>query len=120
MKSPPRSLWILAVALAGLSLSCKDDATSPRFTAEEAFSRSSDVTTQITFSLEAINGAIEITGSDSATQVTATGFRRVTADTQQEADDALPDLEVEMTSSSETILLKTIQPKNSAGKNYEV
>jgi len=119
MKRPP-ALSVLVIALAGLSMNCKDDSASPRFTAEESFSLGSDVTTQTAFRLEGINGEIEVTGSDTATQVTATGFRRITADTQQEADDALPDLQVEMTSTTEEVLLKTLQPKNSAGKNYEV
>ena len=113
-------LLVVAISLVGSFLGCDDDTTSPRFIAEEPFSYGSDVTTQTAFRLEGINGEVDVIGSDTATRVTATGVRRVTADTQQEADDRLPDIEIEMTSTSDEILIKTDHPVNVSGRNYIV
>lgn len=116
MRVSGRSLLILMCLLLG----CEGDLVSPRFTAEEPFTLDSGVTTQTSFRLEGINGDITITGSASAPTVTATGFRRVMAASQEEADDRLPDIQVTLTASPGEILLKTDHPKGGPSLTYTV
>ena len=103
-----------------LVLGCNDDLTSLRYTAEDPLDLQTVATTQTSFRLEGINGEIRITGSSSAVGVTVTGYRRVNADSQEEADERLSDITVGLTSTQDEILLKTKHPKSGPGWNYIV
>jgi len=116
MRVSGRSLLVLTCLLLG----CEVNPASPRFTALDPFTFESGVTTQVSFRLEDLNGDVTVTGSASASTVTATGFRRVTAASQEEADDRLPDIRVAMTATSDEILLEADHPGSGPGWTYAV
>jgi DUF4097 and DUF4098 domain-containing protein YvlB len=72
------------------------------------------------FTLNGINGTIDITGSSTADTIHVWGVRKVESDTQNDADTHLDDLQVEVTNTPPTLRIETDQPNNSNGRNYEV
>lgn len=116
MRVSGRSLLVLTCLLLG----CEVNPASPRFTALDPFTLESGVTTQVSFRLEDLNGDVTVTGNASASTVTAAGFRRVSATSQEEADDRLPDVQVAMTATPDEIQLKIDHPGSGPGWTYAV
>jgi DUF4097 and DUF4098 domain-containing protein YvlB len=110
------SAFLLLVCLV---IGCEND-VAPRFTAEEPLDLESEVTTQTSFRLENINGAISITGSATASGIAVTGKRRTVADTQEEADDRISDILVTLTATPDEVLLKTDHPEGGPRVTYAV
>ena len=70
--------------------------------------------------IEAINGSIEINGNPAANSVIIEGEKRVGADSLADAVEHLAELEVRVTDLGTEVLVETIQPRLSGGRNYEV
>lgn len=70
--------------------------------------------------IQAVSGSLEITGDPAATAVTIEGERRVGSNSESDAAAHLPELQVEVADLGNEVLIKTIQPKRSNGRNYEV
>ena len=87
--------------------------------AEETFSFEVMVENQAGVKVESVNGEIQMTGAADTNAVGMTGVRRVGSDSVEDAKAHLDKLEVRVTDSAFEILVKTIQPKNSKGRNYE-
>jgi DUF4097 and DUF4098 domain-containing protein YvlB len=88
--------------------------------AEEPFTFDEAIGTQTALRLEGISGTVEVTGTPGATSVTITGVRRVQADTLEDATTHLAELDVVVSSSATEVVVQTVQPQFSAGRNYIV
>jgi hypothetical protein len=88
--------------------------------AEEPFSFDVPRGTQTTLTLQGVSGTIEVKGTPGATSVAITGVKRVQANTLEDATAHLTELKVAVTSSAAEVLVQTVQPKFSAGRNYVV
>lgn len=114
-----------ALLLAGASLliatACDDDITGNlAFEAAASFSISVERTTQTRFRLEGINGSIAVVGVTDSDSIRVTGMRIVRANSQEEADDHLPDLQIQLDERTDAIVIRTIQPESTAGRSYQV
>lgn len=122
------SLLYVALTFSVLGIACDGDSpTAPdgdmsdtNFTAEESFSFESGITTQTRLRVQGINGGITITGSPDTNAVSTTGVRRVGSDSVADAQTNLARLEVRVTSLTDEILVETIQPEQTGGRNYNV
>jgi len=90
------------------------------FVARESFHRQVDVQNHTQMRLDAINGNVEIIGSASATSVTITGELRVGSESTADAEEYLQKLEVRVTETASTVLVETIQPDKTHGRNFVV
>jgi DUF4097 and DUF4098 domain-containing protein YvlB len=90
------------------------------FVASETFQFTLDVTTQGQFRLDGINGNVQVTGVQGATVLTVSGERRVGSSSTADARAHLPSLRVEIDEGSSTIVVRTVQPEDSQGRNYVV
>lgn len=87
--------------------------------AEASFSYEIPITGQSIFQIEAINGSIKFAGG--LTQgVVVRGVRAVGSETIEDAEERLAGLEVGITEGGSTILVETIQPDNTEGRNYTI
>jgi hypothetical protein len=111
-----------ALAFAVLGSGCDEDTFVPQYnqTAEATFDLAFDVTTQTVFDLQGVNGIVLVTGSDTVTEATISGTRRVRSDTQADADSRLDDLRVITTVTADTIRIHTEQPDDTQGRSYEI
>ncbi|MFQ5570413.1 MAG: DUF4097 domain-containing protein [Rhodothermales bacterium] len=96
------------------------DARNTDFIARESFTYEVNISGQTRVTVEAINGTIEILGSATASSVIVTGERKVGSDTFRDAEEHLDDLEVRVTDLNDEVLVRTIQPQQSHGRNYVV
>lgn len=87
---------------------------------EEPFSFDVPRGTQTTLRLQGVSGTIEVKGTPGATSVAIMGVKRVQANTLEDATAHLTELKVAVTSSAAEVLVQTVQPKFSAGRNYVV
>jgi hypothetical protein len=67
-----------------------------------------------------VNGTIEIQGRPGFDQVRVEAIRRVRSKTRHDAQAHLPHLQIAVSAGSDDILLETVQPKNSDGREYQV
>jgi DUF4097 and DUF4098 domain-containing protein YvlB len=122
----PHRFGIILVALLGLSLFAACDGNrisgvgNTNFSAEEPFSIDIARQNRTMFSLEGISGSVRVTGSPGASSISVTGVRRVESSSVEDATAHLAQLEVEVDSSQAEVVVRTIQPSNSAGRNYIV
>jgi DUF4097 and DUF4098 domain-containing protein YvlB len=117
---------ILVSSLLGLTLasacggSDSGGFVNTRPSAEEPFSFNVARETQTALRLEGISGTVEVTGTPGATSISVAGVRRVEADTLEDATAHLAELDVVVDSSETEVVVRTVQPKLSAGRNYIV
>jgi hypothetical protein len=88
--------------------------------AQAPFAFDEAIGSQTALQLQGVSGKIEVTGIPGATSVTITGVRRVQANTLEDATAHLAKLEVIVSSSANEVLVETVQPESSAGRNYIV
>jgi len=122
-KHVPKACWSLACAALLLLSACHlDDIVDAGggYTATESFSFEIEVFNQHRFRIEAINGPIDITGVPDAETVLIWGERRVTSESSSDARKYLDNLEVNISESNDEVSVKTIQPKETHGRNLEI
>jgi DUF4097 and DUF4098 domain-containing protein YvlB len=88
--------------------------------AEASFSFERNVGGQTQLTVKGINGTITVTGSPDTNSVTITGVRRVGSESVADARENLENLEVRVTSQANDILVETVQPQQTGGRNYTV
>jgi len=119
----------LALALAVSMPSCLivgifdedgDHMDSTRFEASRAFSFEVPVLNRSRLRLEGVSGSIEISGDPAATTVTITGERTVGSESASDAERHLDDLEVVVRELSAEVEVRTVQPRDTRGRRYEV
>ncbi len=114
---------LVLLLLSSISCCCWDDnpcSSCNKKTAEKSFSHTITVDEQATLHLSGISGSIEIDGSSNSETVEIQGRRIVRANSSSEANDHLSDLEVRVTTGQNDILVQTIQPDDTDGRDYEV
>jgi DUF4097 and DUF4098 domain-containing protein YvlB len=94
--------------------------SNTRYSAEEDFSYSIDVTTQTGFLLQGINGTVELTGDPDATSVDVWGTRKVRSESVSDARSHLEDLLVLVATTADRVTVMTDQPENTQGRSYIV
>ena len=126
---PLARTMLSAWALAGLLLlsGCiiadiddDDDFGRTDFVARADFSLEVDVTNEIRIRLEAINGNVEIIGQRDATSVKASGEQSVGSHSRADAERRLDNLFVEVEDLGDEIVIRTVQPRDTQGRNYTV
>jgi len=111
---------LIGAAIPGIT-GCEDDILgSNAFKAEEPFSLAVELTSQTRIRLTGINSLIVVTGVAATDSVRVSGTRSVRSESLADAEEHLPDLEVRVESVADEIAVRTIQPANSAGRNYQV
>ena len=97
-----------------------DDFGNNDVVAREAFSIDIDVTTQFRLRFEGINGNVDILGRSDAAAVRVTGEKKVGSNTRQDAQRRLNDIEIVVNERTDEIIIGTLQPDNTQGRNYVV
>ena len=118
-----RYLILIALGLAlTMSVACDEDNTTgpTTFYAEEPFSFGFAVEARSQFSLQAINGAVEIVGVPGSAEITVAGVRRVGSTSVADAEVYLDSLIVKADSSQTTAFVWTEQPDAGDGRDYVV
>jgi len=118
----PKSLWLL-LAYALVFSACAIDGVidySGDATVVEEFTFEVAVRSQSRFRLEGVNGSIDIFGVPGASKVEIWGERRIKSQSTEDARAYLKNLEVRVTDGDAEVFVKTIQPRETHGRNLEV
>jgi len=107
-------------AACGDSTGTEDQVQNQNFVAEEALQLDLDATGRTTFQVEGINGTIDVIGAAGTEAFTVRGERQVWSESVADAQDYLERLEVVVTETADEILLRTVQPQNTGGRNLVV
>lgn len=108
-------LLVFAIAITVMGVGCccvdpYDDDDSDRYSAETDSYQDIMLTAQTGFSLESVNGSIEIQASSSDSVIQVWAEKKVKADSQWEADRYLDQLEVRISSNSDEVFVETRYP----------
>lgn len=127
-----RCVWVCS-ALSLLSMGCDSSdkksfvincpantITNTSFEAEQAFTAESNITNQNTLRLSSIGGNVEINGVSGSSVVSINATKTVQSESLPDAETHLSDLQVEVSESSDEILVRTIQPNCNDGRKYLV
>jgi len=117
-----KSLWLL-LACALVFSACDIDGVidyGGDATVVEKFSFEIQVRHQSRFRLEGVNGNIDIIGVPGASTVAIWGERRIKSQSTEDARAYLKNLEVRVTDGDKEVFVKTIQPRETHGRNLEV
>jgi hypothetical protein len=97
-----------------------DNAGNNQYAAKEDFFVQLSTYSFDKFSLDAINGTVEISTGTNLDSITIQGERIVESESIADAEEHLQYLNVDISQTSNIILVKTIQPSQSNGRNYIV
>jgi hypothetical protein len=135
MKSTINSLLLFLLALFALlvSFSCSDVAVNPYneefdpgvigihdIKASEPFFYQVGLANQNTLKVEGINGTVNVQSVSGTNQVTISGKKVVGSDTYSDARENLKNLSVLIDELTNLLVVKTVQPQHSDGRNYNV
>jgi hypothetical protein len=95
-------------------------ASEPKFSAEETFTRELPVVNHMRIRLEGVRGGIEIEGQNDANSVTVIAQKWVGSDSLADAEMHLDELEILITDQIDEILIQTLQPEDTQGRSYIV
>jgi DUF4097 and DUF4098 domain-containing protein YvlB len=111
----------LLVILSGCNIYAPidDDIHNNDYSVKEEFSYQITASGQQYLKVEGANGVITVNGTTES-DLRIRGDRIVASDSYSDANEHLDYLRVEVTTSDEFILVRTIQPSNSHGRTYEV
>ena len=84
------------------------------------FSQQVPVTSQAGLRIVGVNGTIEIRGQAGFDRVNIEAVRRVRSHNRNDAEEHLPLLQVSVKANSDDVLVETVQPKHSNGRDYQV
>jgi hypothetical protein len=93
---------------------------NPQFYAEVTYTTELPITTHMRIRLEAISGDIELEGRYNINSMTLTAYKRVGSDSQLDANLNLNQLDVLVDDQTDQILIRTLQPQNTQGRQYTV
>lgn len=111
---------ILALAIVIGLPGCDDAFNSDMKIASQEFAFDQEVASQTRLLLVAINGNISLTGLPGVDVVTVDGVRRVEAESVAEAEQGLAELEVLVEVTDEMVVVRTLQPEETSGRNFVV
>ncbi len=104
----------------GRSVHWESNVENTDFIAEDDFLFPIEVADQTFLRLEAVNGSISITGRADFDSVIIAGTKRVRSESVEDAEEHLALLDVSVHDMAHEINIRTIQPDESHGRNYEV
>jgi DUF4097 and DUF4098 domain-containing protein YvlB len=104
----------------GKSVNSGPNVDNTNFKAEADFLFPIEVADQTLLRLTGINGSITITGRADFDSVIIAGTRRVYSESLEDAEDHLELLDVSVHEMTDEINVRTIQPDETYGRNYEV
>ena len=120
---------IIGIAvIAALAIGC-DDSNGPsgggpvgnqNFLAEVSLNIDLDATARTTFHVEGISGNIDVVGVVGTETFMIRGERQVWSESIADAQDYLDRLEVVVTEVGNDIMIRTVQPSNTGGRNLVV
>ena len=126
----PVVLAILTMVMLLMSFGCSETLVQPednvnnsgtsKFKARKSFLHTVDLNSQTSLKVEGINGVVNIESVSGTNQVTISGEKIVSADTYQDANSHLKDIEIEIDELTDELLVKTLQPESSNGRSYAV
>ena len=90
------------------------------FSASESFYFEISPANQQVFTLDAINGTVDLIGVPGSNSVIVTGLRRVRSESVSDAEQYLQDLQVLVSSSGSEVYVETEQPDETFGRGYDV
>lgn len=125
---------ILAFVCIGFLMGCTGDISGPEvnfsadgfkfsdpdFTAEKTVETEIPVESHSSVNIAAINGEVMVTGHRDVDLAVVSAHLIVESDSQADADRHIDDLEILVTDSADEILIQTVQPKITAGRQYLV
>jgi DUF4097 and DUF4098 domain-containing protein YvlB len=127
------ALALVALFVLLISFGCADISVNPtadvkgpgvivdnKYKALESFSYTVDLSGQTTLKVEGINGSVNVQSVSGTYQVTVSGEKVVRADTYKDAADHLKYVSIVIDESTDELLVKTVQPKFSDGRSYNV
>jgi DUF4097 and DUF4098 domain-containing protein YvlB len=88
--------------------------------ASEPFHYTVNLVSQHTLKVEGINGLVNVESVSGTNQVTISGKKIVGSETYSDARESLKNLSVVIDELSDKLVVKTIQPENTDGRNYNV
>lgn len=94
--------------------------SDPEFTMQKTFETEILVESHSSVNIAAINGEVMVTGNSDAETVVVVAHLIVGSDSQADADRHIDDLEVLVTNSANEILIQTVQPQNTGGREHNV
>ncbi len=97
-----------------------DDFGNNNVVAREAFSIDVDVTTQALLRFDGVNGNVEILGRADAAAIRITGEKEVGSNSRLDAERRLDDIDILVDDRADEIIIRTLQPDNTQGRNYVV
>ena len=122
--------YIFAIAvLTALAIGCGDSngpsggggpVANQDFLAEVSLNIDLDATARTTFRIEGINGNVDVVGVVGTETFMIRGERQVWSESVADAQDYLDRLEVVVTELANDIVLRTVQPSNTNGRNLVV
>ena len=126
----PVILAVLAMLTLLISFGCSETLVEPevnvngdgvtKVKARKSFSQTVDLTSQSFLKVEGINGTVTVESVSGTNQVSISGEKVVSADTYQDANSHLKDIEIEIDELTSELLVKTVQPQFSIGRSYAV
>ena len=118
---------IAFTVIAALGVGCGDSngpsggpVANQDFLAEASLNIDLDATTRTTFRVEGINGNIDVVGVAGTETFMIRGERQVWSESIADAQDYLDRLDVVVTELGNEILIRTVQPTNTGGRNLVV
>jgi len=90
------------------------------YEASEPFEYEVSVEDQDCFRIRGINGPIEIGGKAESTTVEIWGEKIVKSESTADAEDHLEDLKIVVSSTQDEVFVRTEQPRDTNGRNYQV
>lgn len=123
--SPQRVAYLAALFIAFAFAACDlGDITDPdaggRESAQESFAFEVQAASHRHFRLKGVNGAIDVVGVAGARTMSISGERLVRARSSSDARSYLREVEVRVSESNNELLVQTIQPENTNGRDVEV
>ena len=128
--SKPVELAILTMLMLLMSFGCSETVLQPddngngsgisKVKARKSFLNTVDLSTQTSFKVKGINGVVNVESVSGTNRVTISGEKIVSANTYQDANSHLNDIEIEIDESADELLVKTVHPESSNGRSYVV
>jgi hypothetical protein len=88
--------------------------------ATDTFSSAVEVTTQASLRVEAENGGVTVIGAANADSVTVDAVLEVRAGTVEDAQAGLAELDVEIRTTEDAVIVKTLRPEDTDGRTFVV
>lgn len=87
---------------------------------QEQFAMAFPIDNHSRFTLDAINGNVEITGAADTDSIRISGIRKVGSESEADAREHLADLQVKVDDLGNELVVQTDQPSNSRGRSYVI